>query len=266
MTAGRTSGDEEPAGTLKSRWEERASQKGATLQGVLYRGFGESLNQYLHEWHVWAVTKQLLPRLPRNALLLDLGCGYGRIRRHIIDARPDLRVVGADFSESYCRLHAQSFNSAETVCADIRHLPFAPRSFDGVVGVTALMYLPRAERPRFIHQILTTLKSSGYALFIDPGLEFMRLARLGMRSTRSTPTGGEGFMLDEYRRLGTVASCPTVAMGGLPWFTVSLPLLYLLRRSDGALRAVLRRLQPQDFANRSFLRYSLQRWVLLGPM
>lgn len=248
--------------SLKEKWEHRAATKGDSLEGVLYRGFGLPLNQYVHEWHVWAVLSQLLSRLPRNAKVLDLACGYGRIRRAVINARPDLDVLGVDFSENYCRVHSRAFGG-KTACADMTRLPFAPNSFDAIIGVTALMYLAPPTREENMAQILSLLKSEGYALFIDPGSEFMRLARLGIRPARRTPTGGEGLSLKLQRRLGNSALCQVQAIGGIPLFTLLLPLLYLLQNKTRWLTPLLRMASAYDRQAKLFLRFSLQRWVLI---
>ena len=58
---------------LKNAWEKRASEKGSTLEGVLYRGLGPDLNQYIHQWHLWVVRNRLLAHLPINARILDFG-------------------------------------------------------------------------------------------------------------------------------------------------------------------------------------------------
>jgi SAM-dependent methyltransferase len=212
-----------------------------------------------------AVTAQLLPRLAPGSLVLDLGCGYGRIRRHVAETRPDLRVIGTDFSEGYCRMHARRF-MAETVCADMHYLPFPAGTFDGMIGVTCLMYLDPAERPRHIEQVLGLLKPSGHALFVEPGLEFMRLARFSKRSTRRTPTGGEGYTLADYSALDASGRLRTHALGGVPLFTALLPLLFLIhRRATGLTEKILSEIRHLDFTSRVGLRYTLQRWVLLGP-
>lgn len=249
---------------LKRRWEERAFTKGATFASVLYRGFSERLNLYIHEWHVWAVTIQLLPQLPRKALVLDLGCGYGRIRQHVTAIRPDLQIVGMDLSENYCHMYAPSL-SAKAVCADMNHMPFAHATFDAIIGVTCLMYLPRDRRAEHISRILDTLKPSGYALFVDPGLEFMQVVRFGLRSTRKTPTGGEGFLLREYRTLDPDTRFRTCRIGGIPVFTALLPLLYLLHRNESSINHLLEFAKKCDFTAQRFMKYALQRWVLLGP-
>ena len=248
----------------KRSWEERAATKGRTLSGVLYRGFSEPLNRYVHDWHVAAVVDQLLPLLPRGGLVLDLGCGYGRIRAPVAAARPDLRIVGMDFSQNYCRMYAAT-QKAATVCADVNRMPFAHEVFDGIIGVTCLMYIERARRAERIPQILEVLKPGGHALFIDPGLEFMRLARLGLRSTRETPTGGIGFLLREYRKLDAGPQHRVHALGAMPAFTAMLPALYATTKNATVTRYLLRVAQRLDFGTRAFGRLSLQRWALIGP-
>lgn len=250
------------AASLKENWEQRAVSRGNSLEGVLYRGFSPTLNQHVHEWHVWAVLSQLLPRLPQKAKVLDLACGYGRIRRAVIGERPDLDVQGVDFSEIYCREHSRAFGG-NTICADMTKLPFAPGSFDAVIGVTALMYLAPSTRERDMTQILNLLKSGGHALFIDPGSEFMRLARLGIRPSRRTPTGGEGLSLKSQRHLGDTAHCKVQGLGGLPLFTLLLPLLYLLRNRVKWIAPFLHMARTYDRRARFFLLFSLQRWVLV---
>ncbi len=264
MTGNHSHNDPAGAVDLQHRWNQRAAETGTSLQGVLYRGFSEQLNEYIHDWHVRAVTTQLLPRLPAHALVLDLGCGYGRIRRHVAHVRPDLRLVGVDFSESYCKLHAKTF-AADTVCADMRYLPFDHGIFDGIIGVTCLMYLESTERKKSIQQILAKLKPAGHALFIDPGLEFMRLARAGLRSTRETPTGGMGFRMSEYSNLSGTQGLTTLAIGGNSLFTMLLPLLYLIQRRPALTEKILRVIRKCEANSHGLLQLSLQRWVLLGP-
>jgi SAM-dependent methyltransferase len=251
------------AAETKRRWEQRAEACGPALHSVLYRGFTPELNEYLHHWHVSVVKKRLLPLLPQGARVLDLGCGYGRVGEHVLRARPDLHLIGADFSQHYCRLHAASLRT-DTVCADIRRLPFAPGTFDGIFGVTCLMYLTSSERQKSVRLILESLKMSGHALFIDPGLELMRLVRCVLRSTRSTPTGGRGFTAREYSALGSANELVTLATGGLPLFTAFLAPLYVLRRHVGVCERILSNIRATDFSDESLRRLSLQRWVLLG--
>jgi SAM-dependent methyltransferase len=248
--------------SLKESWEERAAAKGNSLEGVLYRGFSPALNHYIHEWHVWAVLNKLLAHLPPGSSVLDLACGYGRIRREAAAARPDLHIQGVDFSENYCREHSRAFGG-NTTCADMTKLPFATGTFDAVIGVTALMYLSPATRGDSVAQILALLKPDGYALFIDPGSEFMRIARLGIRPSRRTPTGGEGLSLSMQRHLGDPARYQIEAIGGIPMFTWLLPLLYLLKSQVRWIRPLLYMARGCDRRARIFLRFSLQRWILI---
>ncbi len=75
----------------------------------------------------------LLADLPRPSLL-DVGCGSGDLP-HLLHAERGLRVVGLDVKPLHLR---QAPRSLRPVAADVRHLPFGPRSFD---VVTASLFL-----------------------------------------------------------------------------------------------------------------------------
>lgn len=193
-----------------------------------------------------------------------MGCGYGRIHRQVIEARPDLHITGMDFSMQYCALHHQEFPAAQTVCADAGFLPFKDKSFDAIIGVTVLMYLNRHGRAQVIREaILPKLKPSGLGLFIDPGLEFMRLAQLLRPSTKTTPTQGVGFALEEYRGLGDATGATMLGMGSIPLFTGLLPLLMASSSLPAVSRFILKSIQKLDFRLQSLHKYALQRWVLV---
>jgi SAM-dependent methyltransferase len=247
---------------LKKKWEERAAEKGISLESVLYRGFGPSLNRYVHEWHLSSIRGNLLPLVRPGALVLDMACGFGRIRAGIIESRPDLRIVGMDFSETYCKTHTKTF-CAETICADMQRLPFQNGVFDVVLGVTALMYLPPENRKTAIAGMMSILRPGGFAFFIDPGREFMQLARKVFPASGDTPTGGDGFLLAEYRALVPTSQGKTRAIGGIPLFTVLLPVLFRLRNRPRLAEPLLRGIRNVDFRMRRPLSFSLQRWVLI---
>lgn len=247
---------------LKKKWEERAAEKGSSLESVLYRGFGPSLNRYVHEWHLSSIRGNLLPLVKHGALVLDMACGFGRIRAGIIESRPDLRIVGMDFSETYCKAHAKAF-CAETICAEMQRLPFQNSVFDVVLGVTSLMYLHPEDRKAAIAGMISTLRPGGYAFFIDPGREFMQLARKVFPASGDTPTGGDGFLLAEYRALVPALQGKTRAIGGIPLFSALLPVLFSLRNSPHLTEPLLRSIRNVDFRARRLLSFSLQRWVLI---
>ncbi len=253
---------EERFADLRERWERRAVEKGSSPAGVLYRGLSPALNEHLHRFHVARLRERFLPLLPRGARVLDLGCGYGRIGRVIADERPDIELVGADFAMPYCRAYRKALGAA-TVCAPIARLPFAPACFDGIVSVTVLMYVPEPEREVAVARLLGLLRAGGVALVVEPGAEMLALMSLLRPAAARHTTGGSGFRTAAFsRQLGTGAS-ERIDAGGIPAFTLALPLLVALDRLPGAQRRLLRALAALDERTAHPWRLSLQHWAVV---
>lgn len=246
---------------LRKRWEDRAACLGDDLVSVLFKGFSEPLNQYIHQWHMKVLAEHLLPQLAHGARVLDLGCGYGRLSQELLKIRPDLQITGLDFSIEYCRRYHAALG-ASVACGDLRQLPFRDANFDGVLAVVALMYVAPDEASQAMDGIMRLLRPGGMALFLDPGEELLALAGRILPSSAARTTGGRGFRFDEYRCLGRNTGAAVLKEGGNLGFTLLLPLLLLLRnrcclgtllKLSGFLDAHIGRLR----------RYALHRWMLL---
>lgn len=77
---------------------------------------------------------------------LDLGCGTGHLAAAILRRARDARVTGVDFSPAYVA-HAQGradIAAAEFRVGDACALPFADGSFDRVLSLLMLHFVPRA--------------------------------------------------------------------------------------------------------------------------
>lgn len=247
--------------TQRASWDSRALEKGTSLEGVLYRGLPDNLNQYLHDFHAEVVLHKLLPRIPTGGRVLDLGCGFGRISLPIRDARGDIKLVGADFSKSYCGMYAKQINKP-VVCADIQSLPFRPGLFDGIVAVTSLMYIAEKKRDSVITAVNGLLKPGGHGLYIDPGHEFKRLAATLKPSTAATPTGGSSFRARDYKTLGRLRT-EIADFGGVPGFSSLLPALYLTSGKPALFKTTR---EIARFLDRKFprwWRFSIHRWILV---
>ncbi len=246
---------------LRQRWEERARERGASRRSVLFQGLPETLNEQIHLWHAALVRDHLLPLLPRQGLLLDLGCGYGRMAAVVRRARPDLRLLGMDFSPAYCRLYRRDIGPV--LCADLARPPLAEGCCDGLLAITCLMYLPEPARIGAVEQLLRLLRPGGYALLVDPGREFQSLiARLRPRSRQQT-TGGSGFSQEEHRRLEALQGWRCIARGGNPRFTALLPLLLALAPLPAPCRWLGGLCRRGDRRSGRPPRYGLHRWLLL---
>src|SRR5947199_6517058 len=87
--------------------------------------------------------KKVLARLHLRGdeLVLDAGCGTGRLTAELLEALPRGRVIGIDLSENMLRSASEhlapKFGSQVGLAAcDFLHLPFG-RLFDGIVSTAA---------------------------------------------------------------------------------------------------------------------------------
>lgn len=254
--------DQARSGDLRQRWEERAGERGADQAGVLYQGLSEGLNAHVHRFHVRCLDQLLLPQVARGGRLLDLGCGYGRMADVIRHRRPDIGLVGNDFSMRFCRLFRRDLG-APTVCSDIAALPFSASSFDAIVAVTVLMYLPSDQRRPKVAEILRLLRPGGVALIIEPALELQRLMARLRPSAACRTTGGVGFDAGEFSRIATDNGMAIIGLAGMPAFTLALPVLLAMDRTPRLQRRALGLIEGADARLTPVARVSLHRAYVL---
>ncbi len=96
-----------------------------------------------------------LVRLPERARVLDAGCGPGRDTRSLRGR--GARVTGLDIS--FGMLRSQSLSGAAQ--ADMRALPIADASVDGVWCQAALLHIPRADVPRVLAEFARVTRTAG---------------------------------------------------------------------------------------------------------
>jgi trans-aconitate 2-methyltransferase len=110
--------------------------------------------------------KKVLARLHLrgNELLLDAGCGTGRLTAELLQALPNGRVVALDISQNMLRsardyLQPQFGTRAQVVAANLTDLPFGC-VFDGIVSTAAFHWVLDHERLfRMLHR---TLRPGGW--------------------------------------------------------------------------------------------------------
>lgn len=121
--------------------------------------------------HCGSLTTHFPSPSPTQSLrVLDLGIGPGVSGIAILDRRPDLSLVGVDFSEQMLRL-AQGFvhrsgKVISLVRADGATLPFADDSFD-IVTHHSFLYLV-SDRNGVLREIRRVLKKSGHYVMLEP--------------------------------------------------------------------------------------------------
>lgn len=101
---------------------------------------------------------QMSPAARPQIRLLELGCGHGRdvvwFEAH------GVKVVGADLSMGMLR-EAQSRVESPLVQLNMRHLPLADGTYDGLWCNAALLHLPASEVPAVLAEMHRVLVSGG---------------------------------------------------------------------------------------------------------
>jgi ubiquinone/menaquinone biosynthesis C-methylase UbiE len=106
-----------------------------------------------------AVLDDVAGELGPGALVLDLGCGPGPVSAHL--AGLELRIVGVDLSPAMLARARRETGEPALACADLRHLPFPPAAFEGVVAYYSLQHVPRARLGSALTEARRVLRPGG---------------------------------------------------------------------------------------------------------
>lgn len=110
-----------------------------------------------------AITLHL--NLPPSALVLDAGCGYGRVSLQILTRQSNLVVVGMDASDWMIR-EAQKISEDYRffpVRGDLRFPPFRNRVCDVVICMGVIMHVD--DDSRVVHELGRLVKPGGRLIF-----------------------------------------------------------------------------------------------------
>jgi SAM-dependent methyltransferase len=244
---------------VRQQWEARARMS-TCLSGVLFQGLSQDANAALDAWHAWIVRTVFLPQLRQSARILDLGCGYGRLSKIVADERPDIQIIGQDLALDYCRIFAG--NCGPCALADASMPPFLAGSFDGIMAITCLMYIPRPAVTQALRHLQALLRADGAILAVDPGYELQRLIARVRGGKSTSPTGGLGFKREEYAHGFEESGFSLVAKGGNPRLSRALMIPGVAPSRRAWVAALLARRAQGDCAPGGYTRFALHRWLL----
>ncbi|MBI5001629.1 MAG: class I SAM-dependent methyltransferase [Euryarchaeota archaeon] len=123
----------------------------------------------------WPETKDFIDSLPKNSLILDVGCGNGRNAAHAL--RTGHRVVGIDISKRMLAIARAKCPDRDFILADAVQLPFKDDTFGGAMCVAVLPHIASpAERGLALNEMWRILRVRGAALLGVWAVEQERLA------------------------------------------------------------------------------------------
>lgn len=250
---------------LKSAWVERQRSRGKNLDSVLLKGLSVENNRIIHEWHCSVVRYGLQKIEPSNHdMLVDLGCGYGRISKFVSD-NFDCYVVGVDFVRGYCKDAEDSADGV--VCARLADIPFKKESISSVLFITSLMYLSSSELDLAMKRLDSAVRPGGLVLLIEPGRVFHALLQKLRISAPERNLNFNGFSTGKFESLGANLGWKVLGVGGNVGFTSVLPLLLLFRNVKWISLRLTHLAEWIDSPNRagwvSRLRvFAMHRWVI----
>lgn len=116
--------------------------------------------------HVFGNKKELeafVGLLPRNAKILDLGCGAGvPVTKFLVDS--GFNVTGIDFSESMLNLATKNVPEAKFIKKNMTELDFKDKSFDGLTACYSIIHVPREKHATLFQTFHRVLKPNGIIL------------------------------------------------------------------------------------------------------
>jgi ubiquinone/menaquinone biosynthesis C-methylase UbiE len=135
-------------------------------EGVVKKGYNRIAEVYQDIRHRFDNTNQLRELaglLPKNARILDVGCGAGvPVARFLVES--GFQVVGIDFSEKMLELARKNVAKATFIQKDMTELDFVDNSFDGLTAFYSIIHVPREKHSRLFQSFHRILKPEGIIL------------------------------------------------------------------------------------------------------
>jgi len=103
--------------------------------------------------------KKFITLVKPHGGILDVGCAAGRDSRIFTDA--GFVITGVDLSENLLAIAKSQNPDIQFILADMRSLPFADNSFDGIWAAAVLHHLEKSEIAMAIKEFQRVLRSQG---------------------------------------------------------------------------------------------------------
>ena len=129
-----------------------------------------------HHWWYRATHKAILSELkelPKNALILDVGCGTGKLIE--ILNKLNFKTYGVDISNTALKLaSSRKINTAHFLQGISENIPFRNEQFDAITCIDVLYHKKVKNSGICLKEIHRLLKKNGFLVLQVPAFEFLR--------------------------------------------------------------------------------------------
>jgi ubiquinone/menaquinone biosynthesis C-methylase UbiE len=145
---------------------ERESLTLSEKEEIVRKGYNLMAGDYHGQRNIFGNKKELddfVGLLPRNANVLDVGCGAGvPVTQVLVDS--GFNVTGVDFSESMLNLATKNVPEATFLKKNMTELDFKDNSFDGLTACYSIIHVPKEKHVPLFQTFHRILKPNGILL------------------------------------------------------------------------------------------------------
>lgn len=127
---------------------------------------------------------QLLPNLPGNRYILDVGCGTGYFTNLIAKKQPKNKIIGIDFASKMLQVAQENYSHIEFIFADFDAMPAINNSVDIIYSNLALQW--SLDLATTLAELSRSIKQGGNIYFSTLGPQSFKELRQCWKSIDNT--------------------------------------------------------------------------------
>lgn len=140
---------------------------------------------------VWQEVKELLSDIKSGTVVLDIGCGTGRVRQALPDS---IDYTGLDNSPELLEVAKRRYVNNKFIQGDARALPFSDNVFGAVLLIaTVHHFFAKADRLKVLAEARRVLKPSGKIYLTVWNLNRPKFWRQWLARPKQGRSGGWGW-------------------------------------------------------------------------